>query len=326
MNIKAAAEKTGLTKKAIKYYESEGLINPLKNVENNYREYSDEDIIRLNLIGALRSLDIPIKGIKDVIAGKKGLQEALMDALEKIDENISYLEKSKLIISSLMEKNPDDYKYSGEQIKKLRETLELSRDNKKELISNSLLRIFPGNFGKMFAVMYEPFLEVKIDNDEKKKVWLKLVEFLDSAEEVDESDYPIEELKDLDDDKLDEFRTTIGNQVKKLLNYDDSIKNTTVNNQIEFVKSLKEDEEAKCSFIRCIELTKKYCKIIKPIQGEFEKYLAVLNENYKKYRENDTKMLLDIENGVKGNLGFGINDLVKSFNEESHMSIDREKA
>ncbi|WP_406542364.1 MerR family transcriptional regulator [Clostridium ljungdahlii] len=256
MNIKAAAEKTGLTKKAIKYYESEGLINPLKNVENNYREYSDEDIIRLNLIGALRSLDIPIKGIKDVIAGKKGLQEALMDALEKIDENISYLEKSKLIISSLMEKNPDDYKYSGEQIKKLRETLELSRDNKKELISNSLLRIFPGNFGKMFAVMYEPFLEVKIDNDEKKKVWLKLVEFLDSAEEVDESDYPIEELKDLDDDKLDEFRTTIGNQVKKLLNYDDSIKNTTVNNQIEFVKSLKEDEEAKCSFIRCIELTK----------------------------------------------------------------------
>ncbi|WP_406542365.1 hypothetical protein [Clostridium ljungdahlii] len=42
----------------------------------------------------------------------------------------------------------------------------------------------------------------------------------------------------------------------------------------------------------------------------------MLNENYKKYRENDTKMLLDIENGVKGNLGFGINDLVKSFNEE----------
>jgi len=39
MNIKIASEKTGLTKKAIKYYENEGLINPLKNSENNYREY-----------------------------------------------------------------------------------------------------------------------------------------------------------------------------------------------------------------------------------------------------------------------------------------------
>lgn len=45
MNIKIVSEKTGLTKKAIKYYESEGLINPSKNNGNNYREYSDEDII-----------------------------------------------------------------------------------------------------------------------------------------------------------------------------------------------------------------------------------------------------------------------------------------
>lgn len=33
MNIKIASDKTGLTKKAIKYYESEGLINPSKIVK-----------------------------------------------------------------------------------------------------------------------------------------------------------------------------------------------------------------------------------------------------------------------------------------------------
>ena len=54
MNIKVVSEKTGLTKKAIKYYESEGLISPLKNSDNNYREYTDNDIVKLNLIGALR--------------------------------------------------------------------------------------------------------------------------------------------------------------------------------------------------------------------------------------------------------------------------------
>ncbi|MCB2297979.1 MerR family DNA-binding transcriptional regulator [Clostridium tagluense] len=46
MNIKAAAEKTGLTKRAIKYYEIEGLITPLKNIENNYREYTCQDVIK----------------------------------------------------------------------------------------------------------------------------------------------------------------------------------------------------------------------------------------------------------------------------------------
>ncbi|MBX4261211.1 MerR family transcriptional regulator [Clostridium estertheticum] len=38
MNIKVVSEKTGLTKRAIKYYESEGLISPLKNNDNNYRQ------------------------------------------------------------------------------------------------------------------------------------------------------------------------------------------------------------------------------------------------------------------------------------------------
>jgi len=51
MNIKVVSEKTRLTKKAIKYYESEGLINPLKNDSNNYREYTDNDIVKFNLIG-----------------------------------------------------------------------------------------------------------------------------------------------------------------------------------------------------------------------------------------------------------------------------------
>ncbi len=32
MNIKITSEKTGLTKKAIKYYESTGLINPSKKI------------------------------------------------------------------------------------------------------------------------------------------------------------------------------------------------------------------------------------------------------------------------------------------------------
>ncbi|WP_231277374.1 MerR family transcriptional regulator, partial [Clostridium botulinum] len=126
MNIKLASEKTGLTKKAIKYYESVGLINPSKNSENNYRDYTEKDIIKLNLIASLRILDIPISEIKLLIEGNKTIDKVLTDTLKTINDSISNLEKSKLIISSIIEKKNKDFYVVGEEVKKLRETLEYS--------------------------------------------------------------------------------------------------------------------------------------------------------------------------------------------------------
>lgn len=117
MNIKIVSEKTGLTKKAIKYYESEGLINPSKNNCNNYREYSDEDIVKLNLIGALRAIDIPTMEIKCLVDGAKDLQAVMKSTLDKINETISNLEKSRLIISSILSKDLQDYNLVGDQVK-----------------------------------------------------------------------------------------------------------------------------------------------------------------------------------------------------------------
>ncbi|MCB2357246.1 MerR family transcriptional regulator [Clostridium estertheticum] len=314
MNIKTASEKTGLTKKAIKYYENEGLITPSKKCENNYREYSNDDIVKLNLIGALRALDITIIDIKDVVMGVKSLPETLIDTVKKIDESINYLGKSKLIIASLIEKNLIDYRTSGEQIRKLRETLELSIDDKKDFISNTLLRLFPGNFGQLFVGMYDPFLSVTIDNDEKKKIWLKLVDFLDSADEVDENCFLIAGINNSNNDKLSEFKKMMGTQHENMLSYDENIKNKMVNQQIGFVKSLKENQEVKDNFTKVIERSKQLMKIIAPIQKEFEEYLCILNEDYKKYKKNETKMMSDVNESLMDKLGFNVNDLIKPIN------------
>jgi len=317
MNIKIASEKTGLTKKAIKYYENEGLISPLKNSENNYREYSDEDIVKLNLIGALRALDITIVDIKNVIIGKKSLPETLIEAVKKIDENINYLGKSKLIITSLIEKNLTDYRSSGEQIKKLRKTLELSRDDKKEYISHTLLRIFPGNFGQVFVSIYAPFLSVTIDNDEKKKIWLKLVDFLDSVDEVVyKNAFLIKQINNSDNDNLDGLKKALDTQCKYILDYDENTKdNIMINRQIELAKSLKEGGELKQKFSKGLEDLKQFMKVVGPIQKGFEEYLCILNEDYKKYKDNEIKMLANVNKTVKDKLGFTANELIKTLNE-----------
>lgn len=56
MKIKEVSEKTGLTKKTIRYYEAEGLLNPEKQWQNGreYRNYSEQDIFQLEKIAALR--------------------------------------------------------------------------------------------------------------------------------------------------------------------------------------------------------------------------------------------------------------------------------
>ena len=44
MTIKEVEQLTGITRQNIRFYEREGLITPRRNPENQYREYSADDV------------------------------------------------------------------------------------------------------------------------------------------------------------------------------------------------------------------------------------------------------------------------------------------
>jgi len=54
--IEQVAERTGLTKRTLRYYEEVGLLPPTNRTEGNYRRYSEADIQRLERIKKLRDL------------------------------------------------------------------------------------------------------------------------------------------------------------------------------------------------------------------------------------------------------------------------------
>lgn len=81
-SIKEAAGITGITEQNIRYYERQKLLFPERNRENDYREYSEEDIRRLKFICLFRRLDMPIADIRKLFDGETTLSEA-MDALER---------------------------------------------------------------------------------------------------------------------------------------------------------------------------------------------------------------------------------------------------
>ena len=77
MRIKEVEDLVGITSKNIRFYEKEGLLSPGREKENSYRDYSEEDVKRLQVIKLLRKLDMPISGISDVLEGRIALSEAL---------------------------------------------------------------------------------------------------------------------------------------------------------------------------------------------------------------------------------------------------------
>lgn len=61
MLISEVEELLKISKKSIRYYESEGLIKPERNKYNDYRTYTNDDIENLKKIKFLRELDVSIE-------------------------------------------------------------------------------------------------------------------------------------------------------------------------------------------------------------------------------------------------------------------------
>ena len=207
------------------------------------------------------------------------------ETLSTINKDIENLEKSKMIIQCIIDKNTKDYRQVGEEVKKLKETLELSIEGKQEYISSAILRKFPGDVGKLMVYMYEPFLRVVINSDKKKKAWLDMVEYLDSLDEPDEAHSYIEKFRKMSEDKLNMERNGWAEQSKKLLSGDESTKNEVKNGFTRFIKALQENESIRK---KCKEVSNQCKDFLNSIGYQdkiFEEYLMILSDDYKKLRE-----------------------------------------
>jgi len=84
MNIKAAEELSGVSRQNIRFYEREGLLNPDRNPENDYREYQQEHIETLKMIRVMRMLDMPLDQIKLVLEGSISPAKAAKEQKQKL--------------------------------------------------------------------------------------------------------------------------------------------------------------------------------------------------------------------------------------------------
>ena len=125
-SIKEVSNIFNITTNKIRFYEKKGLIKPKRDFENDYRYFTENDLIKLQTILMYRELDIPIENIKDiftdeskdnilnhfhvqweVINNQIHRMQLIKDSLEEIMDNIyeseneTYKEKIIKVIESM---------------------------------------------------------------------------------------------------------------------------------------------------------------------------------------------------------------------------------
>ena len=101
MNIRQIEEPLGIPRANVRYYEKEGLLHPQRG-ENNYRNYSEEDVETLKKIKLLRQLDMPVDTIRAVQQGNMTLEEALSFQSRILRSEAARLENSQTICHSML--------------------------------------------------------------------------------------------------------------------------------------------------------------------------------------------------------------------------------
>ena len=63
MNTKTICKELNISQKALRVYEEEKILVPLRD-DNNYRNYNEDDVLKIKQVLLLRQMDIPLKNIK----------------------------------------------------------------------------------------------------------------------------------------------------------------------------------------------------------------------------------------------------------------------
>ena len=156
--------KTGLTRKAIEYYEEKGLIKPTRTI-NGYRDYSEEDLQILAKVSQLRKVGLTISEIEDFLCSGDNV---LASVLRKKQHQLEFGNRRKIILEMIVKGEKDEWINQ-----------KLVSIEKEENIYTKLERAFPGYFGQMIFISYQPFLNEPL-REEGKEAYEEYVSFLDN--------------------------------------------------------------------------------------------------------------------------------------------------
>lgn len=282
MLINEVCSLTGLTKKAMSYYEEQGLIDPKKN-SNGYRAYSLDDVALLNEISLYRKLDITIKDIKTILRSKNKKSTLGNIIQDKYKKEIQ-IKMQKICLEKIINSDFDE-----KTIRELSEEIIEVEKNNGEFIKRELARVFPSGIGKYLAYHFAPYLNEPLDTAEKYKAWIEIVEFLDNVPELE-----IPKIVEI------EYENTTDEMAKRIIDYTSNEINNMLNAKGEELEAYKKkilvniDKQNDESLLKAMNPLYKFKKQLNEFfnsSGYYDIFIPNMKILSKEYREYYNKLI-----------------------------------
>jgi MerR family copper efflux transcriptional regulator len=94
LTIGEVAKQTGLSPKAIRLYETQGLIPAPERTQAGYRAYVEHDLALLRFIGQARALDLRLEEIKEILELQQASGQPCGRVLELLDTHIAGIDQT----------------------------------------------------------------------------------------------------------------------------------------------------------------------------------------------------------------------------------------
>ena len=94
MKINEVEALVGITRKNIRFYESEGLLSPRRNSENGYRDYGEAEVEALRRIKLLRKLGVPLEEIRQMQSGTHTVGDGMRRHLVSLERERGNLDQA----------------------------------------------------------------------------------------------------------------------------------------------------------------------------------------------------------------------------------------
>lgn len=104
MTIKEIEQLSGMTRANIRYYETEGLLTPIRS-DNGYRDYSPDDLLVLQRIRLLRAMGMSLEDIKAIQSGRMTLSASLYELEQQLSGTQERLNWAKETCRILLQDN-----------------------------------------------------------------------------------------------------------------------------------------------------------------------------------------------------------------------------
>ena len=108
MKILEAAKLAGLTVKTLRYYANIGMVTPHQDPTTSYRDYSEEDVAKLQFVGKARRFDFSVEECRELLGlyedrnrPSREVKALTLKKVAEIDSRLAELQSLKDELSDL---------------------------------------------------------------------------------------------------------------------------------------------------------------------------------------------------------------------------------